>query len=65
MPMQLKSAAYAPNKQPENVSTSKRPARIMQASALSFIARHSKSILTVSKKIMRQSMVSIASSPCV
>ena len=56
---------YAPTTETENVRTSiGRPARGMQEITVSFIARHSKSILTVSNETMRQSMVSIASSPC-
>ncbi len=61
---QLNSAECAPKKQAENVRTSIGRARGMQEITVSFIARHSKSILTVSNETMRQSMVSIASSPC-
>ena len=66
MSSQFKSAEYAPKKHLVNVriSTHRLP-RAMRASTQSFIARHSKSILTVSNEMMRQSIVSIASSPCV
>ena len=64
MSSHFKSAVCASRKQLANVRTSA-PARVMRTGIPSFIARHSKSVLTVSKEMMRQSMVSIASSPCV
>ena len=62
----FKYAEYAPEKHLVNVkkSTHRLP-RVMQTSTPSFIGRHSKSSLTVSNEMMRQSIVSIASSPCV
>ena len=66
MSSHFKFAEYALKKQLVNVSSSvHRLTHVMSVNTHSFIARHSKSILTVSKEIMRQSMVSIASSPCV
>jgi len=66
MSSQYKSAVCVQKRQTENVRIRiGRLALAMQASAVSFIGRHSNSILTVSKEMMRQSIVSIARLPCV
>jgi hypothetical protein len=66
MSSHFKFAEYALKRQVVNVSSSAyRRTRPMQTSSPSFIGRHSKSILTVSNEMMRQSIVSIASSPWV
>jgi hypothetical protein len=65
MSKHFKSAEYVPKKQLVNVrSSANTRARAMRARTPSFIARHTKSILTVSNEMMRQSMVMMAIRPC-
>lgn len=61
----FKSAEYACKKKLVKVSNSAhRLPHVMWSSTQSFIARHSKSILTVSNEMMRQSMVRMPRRPC-